>query len=73
MSGISASGSLTSADLARVAEVAGWQWFRGALRRRLHDGDRMTWRMRFEARAVSLFAFWRRNQTQEAPEAAGRS
>lgn len=52
----------TSADLAKVLDEANFRWFETALRRRLPDGDREAWKLRFMARAVSLTAYWRRRR-----------
>lgn len=52
-------GSSTSARAARVYAEAEERWFRSALRRRIPDCQRQTWRRRFCARAVTLTAFWR--------------
>lgn len=51
---------MTSQELAEVAEAAERRWFSTALRVRLFDHERMTWKRRFMARAVSLFAHYAR-------------
>lgn len=65
---------MTSAEAASIYRRADHYWFRHrlrvfvdsppmhlrTLRDRLDDGDRMMWKDRFCARAVSLISFWRR-------------
>lgn len=51
----------TSEDLARAMEKANRRWLNTALRVRLYDHERQTWKDRYMARAVSLAAFWGRN------------
>lgn len=58
---ISRAGPLTSADLVVVLLFAERRWFHSAMRARLCDRERLRWKERFMARAVSLLAFWRRS------------
>lgn len=60
---ISKTGPLTSADLVRVLQAAAVRWRFTALRDRVYQHGcevRIDWKARYQARAVSLFAFWRR-------------
>ena len=49
---------MTSAELATLLRVAEAAWFDTALRKRLRDGERMKWKERFMARAITLIQRW---------------
>lgn len=49
---------MTSQELAEIYDRAESRWMTCALRSRLDDSERMTWKMRFCARAVTLLSRW---------------
>lgn len=49
---------LTSNDVADILRTAEVRWMFSALRKRLPDNMRLTWKMRFMARAVTLQRYW---------------
>jgi hypothetical protein len=49
---------MTSQEVASIYAQASHRWFRTALRERVRDKDRLLWKERFCARAVTLLMRW---------------
>lgn len=56
---------MTSEDVATIYRMAERRWLFTAMRKRLHDRDRETWKHRFVARAISLIHTWRSGPSRQ--------